>query len=65
MNGKHSVFPHKAGYGIVNGITNREYAAIHILQGLAANSSMDIFDCKGFAKLSVRLADALIDELNK
>lgn len=51
-----------------NGLTKREMFAIHAMQGITSN---DFSNCTGFnwatyiAGASVRLADALLEELEK
>ena len=48
-----------------NGLTKREYFAAMALQGVLANKSAHERTIEMITKSSVRLADALIEELNK
>lgn len=51
-----------AGITIYSGLTKREYFAAMAMQGLADNKNLGYDDT---AKVSVKLADALLKELEK
>lgn len=49
-----------------SGLTKREYFSALAMQGVLVNShSLDIFNLKTVAGISVEIADALIEALNK
>lgn len=56
-----NAFPH-ASVGVLDGLTKREWFAGLALQGMSADHSGNV---KNIAYWSVKLADALIEELNK
>ena len=64
VNGGEPAFPSfNEGYPEVFGISIREHFAAMAMQGIASTGSTG--DYEAIAYLSVSMADALIDELNK
>lgn len=67
-NPKDTAFPSAFGDGIsaTKGLTKREYFAALALQGLLSSAPVEAnLNVKGYAEASVKLSDALIEELNK
>lgn len=52
------------GY-ILEGITKREYFAAQAMQGLLADSNRGFVITKDIPEVAVKIADAIIEELNK
>jgi hypothetical protein len=57
---------HESRVHSMGGLTKREYFAAMAMQGIATKKGSQVFaDMPGFGRDAVRLADALIDALNK
>jgi hypothetical protein len=59
-------YPNNAAFNEITGLTKREYFAAMIISSTWANNEeFASYTTKEYAEFSVKLADALIEELNK
>jgi hypothetical protein len=65
-NGKQGAFPKRADGAPQTGLTKREYFAGLAMQAIASKKNYDIdYDFIRTAKMSIKLSDALLKELEK
>jgi hypothetical protein len=65
-NGKQGAFPKRADGALQTGLTKREYFAGLAMQAIASKENYDIdYDFIRTARKSIKLADALLKELDK
>jgi hypothetical protein len=65
-NGKQGAFPKRADGAPQTGLTKREYFAGLAMQAMASKENYDIdYDFIRTARISIKLADALLKELEK
>mgnify|MGYP001603489189 CR=1 FL=1 len=60
-----AVIVHPNGTEIYSGLTKREYAAIHILAGMASDPECDLSEGSEHFSMAVKAADLIIAKLNQ